>query len=67
MTCIADISSKIPIRLKHWMTEENWPIWIWMTDANSDCQPARIHRNPEYEQSALPLGTDNNAMLPCMP
>jgi len=67
MTCIADISNKIPIKFKFWMTEENWPIWLWMTDANSDCTPVEIHENPVFKFSELSTGTNSNEMLPCRP
>ena len=57
MIVIADIINKISIRFKHWMTEENWPIWLWMTDADSNCTPVALSKDPVMKNSYLSFGS----------
>ena len=57
MACIADMINKIAIRYKHWMTEANWPLWLWMTDANSDCTPVEVKNAPVLKRSTLSFGS----------
>jgi len=67
MTCIAHIASSISVRFKHWMREPNWPLWLWMTDADSNCNPVTIHRDPDYKGGKVPFGTDSSNVVPCAP
>jgi len=67
MSTISGIIGKIPIRFKYWMTQEEWPLWLWLVDAFEECAPSKLHEDPKYKHSELPLGTNSNEMLPCMP
>jgi len=59
MICIANIISKIDVRFKHWMREVNWPLWLWMTDANSDCTPVILNRPIVFINSYIAFGFSN--------
>ena len=51
MVTIYSISSKINVKPMAWMREENWPTWLYLTDANSRLMPVSLDNMPVADGS----------------